>query len=236
MNVAQNRYEAGEYDVDFGDDQFKADQILRLLANIPDLKALSSYADVGCGNGGTFAGIYEGLIRQGCALQRAVGYDLLPEEKFRAKNREGICYKRMDFFDDHQDYDLITLNDVVEHVLQPQDFCAKIGQRARYVALHIPLDDRLSVLCTNQYNYRLQSVGHLSYWSPASALSMLTASGLLPLHCFFSPGFKAPSGRALLRRRLVLPLRWLMWLINPGLMAVTAGGISLAVLCRGHKP
>ncbi|HZZ26623.1 MAG TPA: methyltransferase domain-containing protein [Pirellulales bacterium] len=235
MSVATQRYITGEYDVDFGDDQFKAEQILRLLANIPDLKMLSSYADVGCGNGGTFAGIYDGLIRFGCPLERAVGYDLLPEEKFRAHGRAGISYKRMNFFEDDQDFDLITLNDVIEHVLKPQEFCSKISQRARYVAFHIPLDDRLSVLFTNQFNCRLQSVGHVSFWSPATALNLLTASGLLPIHCCFTPGFKAPSSRARLIQRLAHPFRWIMWRINPGLMSATIGGVSLAVLCRGQK-
>ncbi|MCX7390981.1 MAG: hypothetical protein NTX02_07305, partial [Planctomycetia bacterium] len=60
---------------------------------------------------------------------------------------------------------------------------------------HIPLDDRLSVTLTQQWNYRLQDVGHLSFWNPASAITMLTSAGLEPLGCLLSPGFLAPSGR-----------------------------------------
>jgi hypothetical protein len=235
MTTAYERYETGEYDVDFGDDQFKAEQVLRLLSFIPDRMKITSYADVGCGNGGTFAGIYDGLVRQGCTLQRAAGYDIIPEDKFRSHGRTGLCYKRMNFLDDQENYDLITLNDVIEHLLEPQEFCRRIGQRARYVAFHIPLDDRLSVLLTNQYNYRLKQVGHISFWNPAAALSLLTASGLLPLHCFYTPGFSAPSSRARLIQRVAFPFRWIMWQINAGLMSATIGGVSLAVLCRGQR-
>lgn len=231
MSKAVERYETGLYDVDFGDDAWKADQMVRALANIPDPHTITRYADVGCGNGGVFAGIRQRLVDRSFPIRRAVGYDVVPEEKFR--KAAGIVFKRMDFLADDEQFDLITLNDVVEHVTSPQSFVAGIAGRARYIALHMPLDDRLSVLISNQYNYRLRTVGHLSFWTPATALNLLTNAGLTPLWCGLTPGFMAPSGRVRMIQRVALAFRWVMWRVNPGLMATTIGGASLAVLCRG---
>src|SRR5262245_56947053 len=116
MSTAKDRYETGVYDVEFGDDRFKADQMLRVLEKTPNIASISSYADVGCGNGETFANIRDALVHRKFPLQRAVGYDIIPEEKFRASGREGITLKQMDFFQDNELFDLITLNDVIEHV------------------------------------------------------------------------------------------------------------------------
>lgn len=233
MTSATDRYAHGFYDVDFGDEAWKADQMARALTHIPDPETVTRYADVGCGNGGVFVGIRSRLLANGFPIQRAVGYDIIPEEKFRDPQEPGIVFKRMDFFFDDEQFDLITLNDVVEHVVSPHNFLAGIARRARYVALHMPLDDRLSVLITDQYNFRLDSVGHISFWNPATALNMLTSSGLTPLWCGLTPGFMAPSGRARTIQRIAFVFRWAMWRINPGLMATTIGGASLAVLCRG---
>jgi hypothetical protein len=111
-----------------------------------------------------------------------------------------------------------------------------LSTRARYLAFHIPLDDRLSVLLTNQYNYRLNTVGHISFWSPASALTLLTASGLQPLSCYFTKGVYAPSSRLTLLQKIAFPVRAVITSVSPGLAAMTVGGVSLAVLCRGRLP
>jgi hypothetical protein len=235
MTSAANRYEEGNYAVEFGDDDWKADQMAQLVAHIPDPESIGSYSDIGCGSGGVFAGIRDRLVSRGFPIQRAVGYDVLPEQHFKFAIRSELQFKRMDFLADDEEFDLITLNDVVEHVLSPQTFLAGIGRRARYVALHIPLDDRLSVLMSNQYNFRIGPVGHISFWSPASALNLATASGLTPLWCCLTPGFMAPSGRVRAIQRAAFVFRWLTWQINPGLMAATMGGASFALLCRGGR-
>jgi SAM-dependent methyltransferase len=233
MNEA-DRYVAGDYDVDFADDIWKAEQMSRLLAHVPDPHTVRSYADVGCGNGAVFAGIRRHLASAAWPIQRAVGYDLLPEDRFTAVDRD-LTFKRTAFACDDEAFDLVTVNVVIEHVQAPQEFLRVIGMRARYVALHIPLDDRLSVLLANQYNYRIGPVGHISFFSPASAINLATAAGLLPLCVLFTPGFMAPSGRQRLAQRLAFPFRWLLWRLNPGLMAATVGGASLALLCRGTR-
>jgi hypothetical protein len=144
-------------------------------------------------------------------------------------------FKTADFLDDDIKVDLATLNDVLEHVSAPQELLAGVARRCRYVALHIPLDDRLSVLLTDHWNYRLEELGHISFWNAASALSMITAAGLLPLYCRYTAGFLWPSGRKRLLQWVALPIRLLLYGVSPGLTAATVGGVSLAVLCRGAR-
>ena len=227
------QYEKGEYCSDFGDDLWKAKQLAPIIGMIPGQDTVQTYADVGCGNGGVLACLRKQLDETGVRLAHTVGYDIAPIPNAIRERCPEIEFKQMDFFEDTQEYDLVTLNDVVEHVASPQEFLKKVGQRARYIALHIPLDDRMSVLLANQYNYRIGPIGHISFWNPASAINLLTSAGLTPLFCRFSPGFSAPSGRKRMVQKLIFPFRWVMWNVNRGLMAQTIGGVSLAVLCRG---
>jgi hypothetical protein len=234
FDASKLRYEKGEYCSDSGDDFWKAKQVARVVRMIPELRTLQTCADVGCGNGGVLACLRKQLGESGVCLVRTVGYDIAPIPQAIREEYPELELKQMDFLEDDQEYDLVTLNDVIEHVVCPQDFLKKVGERARYVALHIPLDDRVSVLLANQFNYRIGPVGHISLWSPASAINLLTSAGLLPLYCRFSPGFLAPSGRKRLVQKLALPLRFVLWNVNRGLTARTIGGVSLAVLCRGN--
>jgi hypothetical protein len=235
MNPSAVRYQTGNYDFDFGDDLWKAHQMLKVIERIPDTPTIRSYADIGCGNGGVFVSLYKSLIQKGFLLRRAIGYDIASAWHRAAAMNPEVEFKTADFLEDGVEVDLATVNDVIEHVSSPQTLLAGIARRCRYVALHIPLDDRLSVVLADQWNFRIGQVGHISFWNAASALTMLTASGLLPLYCRFTPGFLAPSGRARLVQRLVLPFRWMMYAVNPGLTAATVGGVSLAVLCRGAR-
>ncbi len=235
MNPGAVRYQVGDYDFDFGDDAWKAREMRKIIEHIPDAKTITSYVDIGCGNGGVFVSLYRELVRCGFRFQKGVGYDIAAAWKEMAVRSPEVEFKQADFINDSIEVDLATLNDVIEHVTNPQTFLASIASRCRYVALHIPLDDRLSVLLADQWNYRIGPIGHISLWNTASALNLITSSGLLPLFCRFTPGFLAPSGRKSLLQKLLLPIRLLLYAISPGITASTIGGVSLAVLCRGTK-
>ena len=181
-----------------------------------------------------FVALVRELREAGLPLITSVAYDVGAFDEGIVATHPELSFRHEDFLAGNERFDLVTLNDVVEHLPSPEKFLASVAQRARYVALHIPLDDRLSVLLADQFNFRLETVGHISFWSPATALTMLTSSGLVPLQCRYTPGFLAPSGRVRMIQRLALPFRWLLWTISPGLAATTTGGASLAVLCRGQ--
>ncbi len=227
-----DRYREGKYDCTFGDGQWKGKQMSRVIQEFPCKDDIRTYADVGCGDGTVMNCVQEQLTAAGFPLNRVVGYDVTPTTGLLAKKFPDIVFKTCDFVDDDESFDLVTLNDVIEHVVCPQAFLAAIAKKAKYVALHIPLDDRLVVRLFNQYNYRIGVVGHISFFNPSSALNLVVAAGLLPLHCRFTPGFLCTSGRKRFIQKIALPFRLASWWLSPGLSASLLGGVSLAVLCR----
>jgi SAM-dependent methyltransferase len=235
VDPARARYEQGTYNVRFGDDVWKARQIAAVVAAVVPRDEIRSYADIGCGSGGVMLRLREELHKSGFSLDTTVGYDIAPIPHEVAAADRQISFKQVDFLNERRLYDLVTLNDVIEHVTQPQNLLRHVAECSRYIALHIPLDDRLSVTLTNQYNYRLDTVGHISFWNAAAAINLLTFAGLLPLHCRFTPGFLAPSGRQRPAQRALIPLRRLMWAVSPPLTARVLGGVSLAIVCRGRR-
>lgn len=235
MNPAEERYRRGQYDNPDIDGPWKAAQICRLLKQIPDIQSIKTYADIGCWQGGVFTNLVALMRKSGFQLERIVGYDISPIPESVKKAHPDLEFRQVDFLQDNRSFDLITLNDILEHISAPQKFLAKVGEKARYLGIHIPLDDRWSVLLADQYNYRIKQVGHLSFWNPASAFNLAAASGLLVLHSFLTPGFLAPSGRLTTPQKLALPVRFLIGAISPVLASVTVGGYSLAMLCRGKR-
>jgi hypothetical protein len=233
MNAATTRYELGNYDFDFGDDEWKAKQMMKVISKISDPSSIHSFADVGCGNGGTSVQIVKLLKERGFPVRCAAGYDLASAWKSTAQTHTEVAFRCADFTQQETVFDLVTLNDVIEHVLCPIEFCRAVAQRARYVALHIPLDNRLATYVSKDWNRRLSEIGHISFWNVASALTTLTAAGLFPLYCILTPGFSAPSGRKRLAQRLFLPIRAIAYAASPDLTALTFGGVSLAVLSKG---
>jgi hypothetical protein len=98
----------------------------------------------------SFVSLFTELIHEGFALWTS--YRLryrIGLARDAAKHPE-VEFKTADFLDDDIEVDLATLNDVIEHVSFPQKLLAGVARRCRYVALHVPLDDRLSVLLADQ--------------------------------------------------------------------------------------
>jgi SAM-dependent methyltransferase len=236
MDPARERYLKGEYKIADIDGLWKARQMCNLIRSIPDKQTIKSYADIGCGQGAVMTNLVDLLVEDGLPLRKIVGYDISPFPEGLTQAHPKIEFRQGDFLEDGERFDLITLNDVLEHLSAPQDFLSKVGERARYVAMHIPLDDRWSVLLSNQYNYRIKDIGHLNFWNPSSAFNLISAAGIQPLQSKFTPGFLAPSGRGRLIQILSIPIRFMVGAISPGLAALTTGGYSLAVLGRGRLP
>lgn len=230
-----DRYKQMTYCFEFGDDEWKAEALRGLIRRIPHLDKINVYVDIGCGNGGTCCAVYRNMVEDGIPVRRAIGYDIACAWESRSADTAGIEFRQEDYCRNGIDADLATLNDVVEHTTRPQVILEAVAKRCRYAILHIPLDDRLSVFLPNAINYRLDAVGHISFWNVSSALNLLTASGLTPLHCYYTPGFLAPSGRKRVVQRLALPVRALVYKVSPWLASKTIGGVSLAVLCEGER-
>ena len=229
-----DEYRSGAYFSDPGrhaaDAVYKADCFVALARQVLPPSAITSYADVGCGSGAATAAVADGLSRAGFPISTVLGYDVSPHVG-------GLEHPRVTFV--HEDFaaagatvDLVTLFDVVEHVPDPVGFLRRVAARARYVGLHIPLDDSFNGAVRNLYRRKLSDPGHLVALDPAAALNLVAYAGIRTLDFTYVLGFEAPTERDSLQARLAYPFRAALAAASPWLLAKTLGGASLMVIGR----
>jgi len=189
------------------------------------------YADVGCGSGAVAMQTAQTLRDCGHPLSTAMAYDVSPHvAQLRLK---GVETRHADFTTQPDSFDLVTVFDVAEHVPDPAHFLARIGERARLVAVHLPLEDHLNWNLRGRHRTRLVDPGHLLVLDFAAAINVVTSSGLKVLDYAYTPGFEAPSGRSSRTAKLLAPARRFAARTSPWLVSKTLGGMSLMVLAEG---
>lgn len=231
--VAQ--YTSGAYFQDPGrhgaDAKFKAECFMRLFAKNArriNIAALKSYTDVGCGSGAAVQLIADALRHNGVPLETVKGYDVSPHVK--SLHSTSIQFVHGDFCEAHEHSDLVTLFDVVEHVVDPIGFLKKISKRCHIVGLHIPLDDSLSNALRDRFHDLIEDPGHILFLDATRALNLITLAGLKIIAYDYTFGFLAPSGHASVLSKTIFPLRLLMSKASPWLLSKTLGGASLMVI------
>jgi len=224
---------AREYPV--ADDDFKAQAFLSLFDRVACVYKFepASYIDVGCLTGGVVEAVANGLRNRGYPLSKVKGYDVAPQ--MREIARPGIDYVHGDFTTSEERVDLVTLFDVLEHVLRPIDFVRAIADRCLCLGVHIPLDDSVVNGLANRFQSRLNYPGHLIYLNPASALTLLAYCGLRVITYEYTLGFQAPSGSLTRKQRALKPLRSAVARLSPWATSRLLGGVSLMVLCATER-
>ena len=229
------QYISGAYFQDPGrhgaDAKFKAECFMRLFAKNArriNSAALRSYTDVGCGSGAAVQLIAEALRHNGVPLETVKGYDVSPHVK--NLRLPSIQFVHGDFCDTGNYADLVTLFDVVEHVIDPIGFLKKISARCRILGLHIPLDDSLTNTMRDKFRDLIEDPGHLLFLDITRALNLMTLAGLKIIAYDYTFGFLAPSGHASVLSKAIFPLRLLMSKASPWLLSKTLGGASLMVI------
>jgi hypothetical protein len=217
------------------DDEFKACAFLSLFDRVAEDFQLhpGSYVDVGCLGGGVVEVVAKGLRDRGHSLATVKGYDVSPQvEDLR---RPGIEFVRGDFTTSAERVDLVTLFDVLEHVIRPIQFLRAVADRCRYIGLHIPLDDSLANGLADRFRSRMSFPGHLIYLNPASALSLMAHCGLRVVDYEYTLGFQAPTGSLTRRQRTLKPFRSAVARASPWVASRLLGGVSLMVLCATER-
>jgi SAM-dependent methyltransferase len=207
------------------DSAWKARQILRMLARHKIQP--SRVAEVGCGAG-------EILRQLSLELPDALftGFDVSPHAIERAKTREGdrLHFIHLDVRESDQEFDLLLVMDVIEHVEDCFGFLRGIREKARYKILHIPLDLSVSTLVRNRLVPTRKSVGHIHYFTKDTALALLEDTGYQVKDWFYTPGYEL-APKDILHRGMAL-IRSALTPVAADFAATVLGGCPLLVLAE----
>lgn len=208
------------------DSPWKATQIFNMLT-INNIKS-KTICEVGCG-----AGEILNQLSQKLPNVTFYGYELSPQAYELCKTRESqkIRYSNKNIFDENIVFDTLLCIDVFEHVEDYIGFLKALKTKADYKIFHIPLEiNVLSVLRDAQLEARL-NVGHLHYFTPATALATLTDAGYIIINSVFTTSFEDLPSKTIKAKIAKIP-RKILYAISPKLVVKLLGGCSLLVLAK----
>ncbi len=189
--------------------------------------------DLGCGSGAALSAAIRILAGHGLIVD-AVGVDPAGD----AVEVAGRLFPSLRVIQgtlvDAPAADLLMLFDVIEHLVRPDDFLREAVKKARFIALHIPVEESVWARLRGLREQQRVEVGHLHFYHRWSALRLLRGCGLEILgweYTSSSAEGRRPSTTA--RGRVVDKLRRRAFLLSPDAAAHTVGGCGLMVLCRG---
>ena len=209
------------------DSPWKATQIAAMISR--NNLSCRSIVDVGCGAG-------EVLVQ----LQRQLppdvvftGFEISPQAVRMAQKKAGphLSFRQAAFPDEFSD--LLLLIDVFEHVENPLEFLRSLRPHARRFIFHIPLDlSVLSVWREWPLLKRRRTVGHLHYFTRATALATLEDAGY-EVRDWFYPPYPHPLGSESLKTVLIRRLpEYLVSRISSDCAVRIFGDHSLLVLAE----
>lgn len=227
------RYLNGDYanknpNWDSTDSSWKVQKLCQLLLT-HDCKP-SSIVEIGCGSG---AILFE--LRKFFPEASLTGFDIAPEaSRFWIKASSlGIRLELADYLLLNEPIpDLILIFDVLEHLGNPWEFLAMLRDRSKLIAIHFPLDlSALSVLRERPLLMVRDKVGHLHYFTPGLAISLLEESGFEIIEARYT-GASLHSSQRSLKSRLASFLRRGFYAINKDFGVRLVGGETLMVLAK----
>lgn len=208
------------------DSAWKARQILGILER--NAVHPTTLAEVGCGAGEILAQLARALPDA-----RLDGYDVSPDALALAATRatDRLTFHLADLTTEVVRVDCLLCIDVVEHVEDYLGFLRALRSTARVAVFHIPLDVTVLSVLRDKMLAARNEVGHLHYFTPATALATLRDCGYRIIDSAFTPAFRDVPGRSVATRLANIPRRMLYWL-SPRLMVRWLGGASLLVLAE----
>lgn len=230
-NMEQSIYTSGAYGVrnpewHAGDSAWKADRVASILSR--NHVEFSTCVEVGCGAGHVLADLARRM-----PAKRFTGFDIAPAASaLWPAAGSNLAYRFEDFTAANESFDLMLLLDVFEHVEDYIGFLRKLRGRAQWFVFHIPLDMHVSALLRDRQLYAREQVGHLHYFSRATALATVTDVG----YHIVDEQLTKVSQQTRERRRGLTAVTNLFRVgfqaLSPRLAAKLLGGYSLLVLAR----
>jgi len=208
-----------------GDSPWKAQQILKMIKRA-GLKP-QSVCEIGCGAGAILANLQKSNPE--CSF---TGYEISPQafQLAAAKSNHGLRFFHKTRPEAGQAFDLLLVIDVMEHVEDCFDFLRKLQPHGKDFILHIPLDlSALSVVREWPLMKRRRGVGHLHYFTKATALATLEDAGYQVRDYFYT---KIEDAHLPLKTRIFrqLPSAILSWMLSQDSIVRIFGEYSLMVL------
>jgi SAM-dependent methyltransferase len=213
------------------DAPFKARHIAEIIRanNI----TFSSIAEIGCGTGGVLRNL---RTLTGQAEANWQGFDISAEAIALAQRHAdsgGISFRNEDLLKLQENFDVLLIVDVFEHVPDYMGFIEACGRKARYKIYHIPLELHASAAIRDSLTNARKDLGHLHYFSEKTAQATLQDTGHTIIDTMFTAGavdlFKLhPS----VKRAIANVPRLGVSLISTSLSSRLFGGYSLLVLTQ----
>jgi hypothetical protein len=206
---------------------WKAEKIHDLL--VKNQLSPGRMAEIGCGAG-------EILIQLKNRLPNChfVGYEPSSQAYELARTREqpDVHFIHGKIFDEDVRFDVLLCIDVFEHVDDYIGFVKSLRKYAEFKIFHIPLDlSAQSVVRESALLKARNTVGHLHYFSKATALATLEYCGYDVIDYCFTGLALEPPNRGLRANLMKLP-RKVLSQISVDLAARVLGGWSLLVLAK----
>jgi cyclopropane fatty-acyl-phospholipid synthase-like methyltransferase len=216
---------------DAEDSTFKANKILKLLSNhkIP----LNSICEVGCGSGEILVQLSNNLSSN----TKFFGFDISAHAINIAKKKETeqIKFELKDFTDVtlNQQFDLILIMDVIEHVEDYFKFLRALSTKSRYKIFHIPIDMcAWSLFREKMLIESKEKVGHIHVFTEDFIKSVLNDCGYKIIEQIYTePIYNATSTK----QKIIELIRRLLFKINKRFCSKTIGGISIMILTENEK-
>jgi hypothetical protein len=234
-----NLYEGGQYlernpTWHVEDSPWKAQQVLKMLRR-RDLRP-KTVCEIGCGAGEILRQLHDQMD----ADARFTGFEISPQAHALSRQRstDRLEFRLQDPLSETsrpQDaFDMVLAMDVVEHVEDYFGFLRRLKGLGTYKVFHIPLDiSAYSAMGPTLMRGR-QAMGHIQYFTRATALATLRECGYEVVDHFYTFGaIEAPGApnKSAAAKALRIARRMLYY-VNKELMVRVLGGASVLVLAK----
>ncbi len=229
---ATSIYKNGEYlaqneDWHAAESPWKAGNILKILQQ--NDVSFETAAEVGCG-----AGQILQVLHQALPEKEFTGFDISPQAaslwQDAPASDPGVSYRLEDFLSSDEKFDLLMSIDVFEHVPDYIGFLEQLRTRARHFVFHVPLDMNMLMLAKTEHSALRDRIGHLHYFSRATAEDTLKACGYKVVDWFYTADYALPG-----HERKINALRKLLFDVSPEWAVKTLGGWSMMVLAEPNS-
>lgn len=190
--------------------------------------SFQSLAELGCG-----FGLILSILSKTYKNADLFGFDVSERalEECRSYETGKLSFHNMANLSRFENFDVILLIDVIEHVRDFYSFLFEAGNKSEFQVFHIPLDMNVNAVARNKISEYRSTVGHVHYFSFETALSALMDSNFEIIDYEFTPHFKEVKQKSLLAL-LIRPIRSAAFWISPKLCSRFIGGVSLLVLTK----